>query len=290
MKLSVLTFAVALIAGPGVAAAQDLDSAFQGLKEAESKKDVAQVKKLGVETLRLTRQMIAGASEGEDKAAAAQRVAYAREVQVRAEYALYATALQAPAAQTVELLAALAEESPKSKYLDEGGYAAYFRALNQTGQAAKVPAIAEKAIANSPDNEDLLLVLARTALDRKQSDRALGYAQRLIAALQGRKSAALGHGYYIAGVVHYEQKRLFDADKELRAALPLIQGNEQMLAYAYFNLGLVNYQLASAMRDRRRMMEASQFSDKAATIKSPIADQAWRNAGVMRAEAAKLPR
>lgn len=290
MKLSGLILTAVLIAGPGVAAAQDLDTAFQGLKEAESKKDVAQVKKFGVETLRLTRLMITGAAEGEDKAAGAQRAAYAREVQVRAEYALYATAIQAPAAQTVDLLAALAEESPKSKYLDEGGYAAYFRALSQTGQAAKIPAIAEKGLASFPDSDELLLVLARTALDRKQSDRALGYAQRLIAALQGRKSAALGHAYYIAGVVHYEQKKLLDADKELRAALPLIQGNEQMLAYTYFNLGLVNYQLGSAMRDRRRVMEASQFSDKAAAIKSPIADQAWRNAGVMRAEAAKLAR
>jgi tetratricopeptide (TPR) repeat protein len=288
MKLGGLILTAVLMAGAGVAAAQDLDSAFQGLKEAESKKDVAKVKKLGVEVLRLTHQMIAGASEGEDKAAAAQRVAYAREVQVRAEYALYATAIQASPAEAVDLLATLEEESPKSKYLDEGGYAAYYRALSQTGQAAKFVAIAEKAIANFPDNEELLLVLADTALNHKQNERALGYAQRLIAALGGRKGPALGRAYYIAGLVHYEQKRLLDADKELRAAVPLIQGNDLMLAYAYFHLGLANYQLATAMRDRRRMTEAAGFSDKAAAIKSPVADQAWRNAGVMRAEAAKL--
>jgi tetratricopeptide (TPR) repeat protein len=302
MKVSVLSFAVLLIAGPLVAVPDDLDDAFQSLKDAESKKDAGQVKKKAAETRALARQVTAASvPEGVDKEAWAKRAAYARDIELYTEYALYATATQAPAATAVDLLSTLEQENPKSKYLDEA-YPRYFGALNQTGQAAKIPAIAEKAIAHFPENEDLLLVLADTALNRKQNDRALGHAQRLVAALgrhskpegmpaadwERKKNVALGRGHWIAGFVHSERKEYFQADTDLRAALPLMKGDEATLAAVLFHLGLVNYQIGRLTLNRARVVEAARFSDQAAAINGPLAQQAWRNGGVMRAEAAKM--
>jgi hypothetical protein len=303
MSLPILSFTVLLIAGPVIAGADDLESAYQNLKEAESKKDAAQVKKLAAETCALARQVTSAPApqSEEEKEAWTRRVAYAREIELQTEYALYATAVQAPPATTVDLLSALEQQNPKSKYLDEA-YGPYFVALNQTGAASKAPSIAEKALANFPNNEDLLLVLADTALERKQSDRALGYAKRLVGALskhpkpegmsaadwERKRSMVLGRGHWIAGMVYSEKTQYYLADQELRAALPLIKGNEAMMASALFHLGVANYQLGAAARNKARVLEAAKFSEQAAAIKGPFSDQAFRNAHIMKTEAGKM--
>ena len=61
-----------------------------------------------------------------------------------------------------------------------------------------------------------------------------------------------------------------------------------MTASALFYLGVANYQLGAATRNRTQMLEGARFSDQAAAIKGPLADQAWRNAQAMKAEAAKM--
>ena len=189
MRLAAIIATVLLFVGPALPAPDELEDAFRSLEEAQSKKDAALVKKLAAQTCALARKEIAApAPESEsDKEAWTKRVAYARGIELNAEYALYSTAVQGPPAITVELLSALEEQNPKSKYLEQA-YAPYFLALNQTGASAKIPAVAEKAIAQFPDNEDLLLVLADTALNRKQNDRALHYATQLIAAIGKHRS------------------------------------------------------------------------------------------------------
>jgi hypothetical protein len=42
------------------------------------------------------------------------------------------------------------------------------------------------------------------------------------------------------------------------------------------------------MLNKARVLEAARFSDQAAAIKGPLAEQAWRNGGIMRAEAARM--
>jgi len=61
-----------------------------------------------------------------------------------------------------------------------------------------------------------------------------------------------------------------------------------MMAAALFYLGVANYQLGSATRNKARVLEAAKFSDQAAAIKGPYSDQAWRNAQIMRTEAGKM--
>jgi len=157
MKLSALGFGVLLLAGAIAATAQerDLDATYQNLKQAVEKKDADAVKKLAAET---------------HEAASADTSDHAKEVDVYTEYALYATGVQAPPATTVDLLSTLEAQNPKSKYWDQG-YARYFVALHQTGAGAKIPGIAEKALANVPDNTDVLRVLTEAAMAKNQTDK-----------------------------------------------------------------------------------------------------------------------
>jgi hypothetical protein len=303
MKLSVLSMMVFLVGAPAVARSQDLEGTYQSLKDAEAKNDAALVKKLSAETSALARQAIAepapDAAEAKDDWT--KRVAYARDVDSYSEYALYAVAVKSQPATTVDLLVALETQNPKSKYLDQG-YPNYLYALSQTGASAKIPAVAEKGLTNFPDNPDLLAVMADHCMAGKQSDRALGYANRLVASLSKRakpegvseadwerkKSASLGRGYWIAGVISGEKGQYAAADKDLRSALPFIKGNDAMMGPALFHLGVANYNLGKMTANKAKVLEAAKFSDQCAAITGPYAEQAWKNSNAMKADAAKM--
>jgi len=303
MKFSLLLFTVIFSAGAAAVTSDDLDNTFEQLKQAEAQKDAAQVKMLATELCALAHQVTATpAPEGAaEKEAWKNRVAYARDLALHAEYALSAIAVQSPPAVTVDLLSTLAQQNPKSKYLD-ATYAHYFIALNQLGQAAKIPAIAEKAVVNFPENDDLLLVLSDNAMNHKQSANALLYAKRLVAVLNKRarpegmpaadwerkRSAALGRGYWIAGMVLSEKTQYFEANQDLRAALPLVKGNEAMTAAALYFLGLANFQLGKMTLNKAQVLEAAKFSQEAAAIAGPYSQSAWHNAMVMKDEAGKM--
>ncbi len=302
MRILCLAVAFLLFAGSRVAAADDLENAFQSLQQAETQKDAALVKRLAVEVYTLAAQVIkSGAPQGEEeKESWTNRVTYVQGIAVRTEYALYRTAVQSPPATLIDLFTTLEQLNPKSKYLD-AGYGSYLLALTQTGASAKVPGVAEKALANFPENEDLLLVVADSAFSRKQTDRALNYATRLITALnkhskpeglpaadwERKRKAALGRGYWMAGVIHGEKGVYASADKELRSALPLISG-DAMRGAALFYLGTTNYHLAKMTVDKARMLEAAKFSEEAAGIEGPYADQARHNALVSKTEAGRM--
>lgn len=303
MKLPGVCIGILFLAGPVVAGADKLEDTFQLLKTAVASNDAAQVKKLVMDIYPMTCEVtMSPAPQGDDeKEAWTGRVSDAKSIELYAEYALYATAIQSPAATTVDLISTLEQQNPKSKYLNEG-YGPYMVALNKTGAAAKIPAIAEKAVENFPENEDLLLVLTDNAVSRKQTDRALNYANRLTAALnkhtkpegvsapdwERKRSAALGHGYWIAGVIYGERSQYTAADKALRAALPHIQGNAAMLAPAFFYLGMANYQLGLMTVNKALVLEGAKFSEQSSAIASAYTDQARHNALVMKAEAAKM--
>jgi hypothetical protein len=55
-----------------------------------------------------------------------------------------------------------------------------------------------------------------------------------------------------------------------------------------FHLGVVNYELGRLTNNKPRVLEAAKFSDRAAAMNTPYAQQAWRNAQVMRTEALKM--
>lgn len=303
IRLPAFSLALVLLAGPAVAAADELEDAIQALKDATAKKDAAAVKKVAETIHPLTCAILAepAPQDTDEKKAWEGRVAYAKEAELYVESALAGTALQSKPEVMVVLISTLEQQNAKSKYLDEA-YGPYLVALNKTGAAAKIPVIVEKALANFPENEDLLLLSMENALTRKQSDRALAYANRLTGVLskhpkpegvsaadwERKRSAALGRGYWVAGVISAEKGVHVAADKNLRAALPLIQGNNAMLGPALFYLGMANYQLGKMTLNKAKILEAAKFSEQAMAIDSPYAGQAQHNALVMKQEAARM--
>ncbi len=192
--------------------------------------------------------------------------------------------------------------NPKSKYLDEI-YGSYLLALNKTGAAAKIPTVAEKALGSFPENEDLLLYMLDTAMSRKQSrprawDTPTAWWRRSTSIRSRRvfrrrdwerkRTAALSRGYWTAGVISAEKGVWMTADKDLRAALPLIQGNNAMLGPALYYLGISNYQLGKMTLSKAKVLEAAKFSEQAMVIDGPHDEQARHNALVMRKEAATM--
>ena len=154
------------------------------------------------------------------------------------ESALAGTAIQSPPAVMVDLIVALEQKNPKSKYLDEA-YGPYLVALEQDRGRGEDPGVAEKALANFPENEDLLLYDDRDGHDAgsrptvpwvtptasppcsidTRSRKAWPAAD-----WERKRSAALARGYWVAGVISAEKGVWVAADKNLRADLPLIQG------------------------------------------------------------------
>jgi hypothetical protein len=299
-----LFLAIAFLAAPLAPAADDsMDAKFQSLQDAVAQKKVPDVKKLAMELTPLVQDALCEtAPQGEDERAAWKtRLDHAKAVGLYAEYALYAMAVESPAPTLIDLVATLETANPKSQYLDRA-YGPYLVALSQTGAAAKVPAVAEKALVNFPENEDLLIVLADNAVTKKQPDRALTYSNRLVASLQKHKApegvpaaqwerkraAGLGRGYWISGVIYAERGNYANCDRNLRAALPLIQENKPMLGPALFYLGMANYQLGKMTLNKALIQEAAKFSQQSALIESPYAEQARHNALVMKQEADRM--
>jgi hypothetical protein len=268
MKLFALSVGLVLLAAPAIVLADDLDDALAALKAAEPSKDVAKIKQLASVAHETAKKWeTASPSADADKESVEARARYAVEVDSYSEYALYALAIQDPKAAP-DLTTTIEKQNPKSKYLE-------------------MP--------------DLLVVLADNALSKNQNDRALSYANRIIAAAgkpapsgieaaewERTKSASLGRGYWTAGVVLATQQKYKDADRDLRAALPLIKGNNAMLGPALFFLGVANNYLSTMLNSKAKMLEAAQFSEQSAKIAGPYQDQANKNAFLMKTAAEKM--
>ncbi len=290
MKMAVLGLAAILSAASGFAASEDLDSAFTEFKTIEAQKDTAKLKESAVATYALARKVAEATAPADvDKEAWDATVANGKAVELHIEYALLTAALPGPAATTVDMLSTLEQLNPKSKYLDQS-YANYLDALRKTGAAAKMQGVAEKGLANFPENEDLLLWLADSTYTRKQAARALSYAKRLIAVLNKRpnKTAALGHAYFIAGSALNDMGQYQEADKNLRAALPLSKGNDALRGQVLYVLSLANYSFGTMTNNKALVVEAVKFSKQAAEIPGPRQQDASHNAYVMEQQTYKM--
>ncbi|MBX9603229.1 MAG: hypothetical protein K2X35_19655 [Bryobacteraceae bacterium] len=280
--------------------ADELETAYNNLKAAEAKKDAADVVKWAAETSRLAREAAAKpepASEAE-KSSWKSRVDWAKQVDTYSEYALYALALQPVGAGNIALLVeALEKQNPRSQYLNQLA-APYLMALNQSNRAADIVPAAQRRLEHDPENEDLLLVLADGYLSSKQPDKALAMAQKLTAVMEAKarpeavpadvwekkKAGALGRGYWIAGIVYADQKKHAEADKVLRAALPYLANDAAMMGPAAFYLGIANYEMGKASKNRAKLADALKFSEQSGAIAGPYQAAAQKNAKSIRAE------
>ena len=269
MRIPALSVALVLAASTGVAVADELEDSQTALKAALAAKDPAKVKQLAAAVHAAAQKLEAPPpADVTDKEAYQARADYAKEVDGYSEYALFALAVQSQGPTALDLISALEKQNSKSKYLDE---------------------------------PDVLVIEADNALAKNQTDRALGLANRLIAAgnrkppegvsasdWETRKTAALSRGYWMAGVIQGQKDLYKDADRNLRAALPLIKGNNAMMGPALFYLGVANYNIGKLTLNKAKMVEAAKFSQDAANIQGPYQDKAYRNAMNIKAEADKM--
>jgi hypothetical protein len=272
--------------------ANDLDDHYAQLKDAQAKKDADAVKKLAVETAKLAKTESVTPQPGDASAVAdwKQRMEFAKEVQLFAEYSLASTAITDPA-KVQDLVETLIEVNPKSQYLTlcASSYIDSF-------QGDKQLAAAQKILTANPANEDALYALARGSA----ADRASGYATRLIAAMKGKakpegvsdadwekkKAGMLGDGYYIVGTNACAKSSWVDCDRNLKAALPYVGKNQTTLGITDFYLGLANYQIGKLTGDRTKIQEGEKYSEQAAAIPGQYQAQAQKNVQAMKTELA----
>ncbi len=270
----------------------DLEPALAALKAAEAKKDPDAVLKWAVLSSDLARKRIqAPKAQDEDDELLKLRVDFAKQLDTYTEYALATSAAQAPeAAKKIELLRTLEQRAPESKYLSQA-MGTYFLALLQSGDMPAAVAVAEKVIPQGQGTEDMLAAAGDFYLrQNKEPQKVLDYSSKLIelastrpkpdgvsdADWQKRKNYFLGFGQWLTGALYSSQGKFSEADKTLRAALPLLEGNDQLKAGALYNIGLANHRL-------KNVPEAVKFYEQCAAIQSPYQPLAAANLKALRA-------
>lgn len=292
---------LALCSLTGLVMADDLEDSYTKLKDAVAKKDPDAVKSSAAETLKLAKaaETATKPTEADEVDNWKQRVEYGKEVEGYTEYALAFVAGQpgVDGAKTIDLVDTLLAQNPKSSYLDLC-VAAYATALNKAGGSAKMMAGMTKVVAGRPDNTIALLALVEGS--SASPDRALSYANKLIAAMKAKakpegtsesdwekqKTAALATGYFTAGYVYLQKQAWLDCDKNMKAAVPLLAGDPARLGTAYYGLGVCNFQFGKMTNDRTKMKAGEQYTEQSAAIKSPVQDNAYKNVAAMKKELA----
>ncbi len=268
----------------------DIEYAVVILKGYEKRADAAGALKWSQKTSAMAREALKTATGADQD--------YARQVAQYCEYALLNQTSKAPAGPALDqLVAALEVQNPQSQYLS-GARNAQFVAYRQAGQNEKAAQLAEKAIAQEPNNDEMLLVMADQAMKSNDNAKTLLYATRLVDVVKAkprpeqlseadwtrRRGTLLGVGNWMAGVTLATTGKSAPADLALREALPLLT-DDQMKAAALFHLGVVNYQMGVVPKpDLKRLAEALHFSQQSAAIAGPYQANAAKNVANIKAK------
>jgi tetratricopeptide (TPR) repeat protein len=272
---------------------EDLETALATLKAAEAKKDPDQVKKWSDVTGPVAQKVIAAPQpKDEDEDEWKKRVDFAKQVNTYSEYSLYAMALQTTdPRKKIALIEDLQQRNPQSQYLGQVQLV-QFQAYRQAGDNDKAVALAEKILATDQSNEDMLLVVADSYLQKgKDPAKVVAYSTKMIDVMnakakpegvndadwENRKKTVTGLGHFMIGKSNFNDKKYGPADKELRVALPLVEGNTDLKAETLFLLGFSNYKMEN-------IMEALKFNQQCAAIKSRFQAQAAKNVTVIKSQ------
>jgi tetratricopeptide (TPR) repeat protein len=279
----------------------DAEMAHGALKAAEAKKDPDLIMKWATVTSEAAKKAVKlPKPEDEEEAEAWKyKVDFATQVDTYTEYSIFSTALQtADPAKKLELIAKLAERNPKSQYLPQL-VEPKFLAYRQLNDNEKAMGMIDEMIAKNPNNEDYLLFAIDQTFQKKDYDKTLDYAPKAIELLktknapegmpaadwEGKKKQALGATLWMQGMIESSQSKFVAADKTLREALPYLEGNDQLMASALFNLGLANYKLGSGKTtNTQRILDALKFNQQCAAIKSQFQGQALSNIKAIRSQ------
>jgi tetratricopeptide (TPR) repeat protein len=274
----------------------DLDAAHQNLKAAEAKKDPDLIRKWSNQTSQIAQKVIQSPqpTDADEVDTWKKRVDFAKQLDTYTEYSLFsgATQTQDPR-KRIELADALTARNPKSQYLP-ALVELRFNSYRQLGDNAGALASAEKTLETDQTKEDMLIFVANQYVEKKRDpDKVLAYSAKVVELMDTKpkpegvsdddwakkKKTMSGLAHYMSGTTLFDQKKLAAADKELRAALPLVEGNDQLKAATLFYAGLANYQM-------KKIPDALKFNQQCAAIKSPFQAKAAENARVMRQQGA----
>lgn len=270
----------------------DLESALAILKGHEQSKEAAGAIRWSNKTSEIARKSLSAPKPADAEEAKNWQAArdYATQVEQYAEYALLnQIARGASPDEAAALVAALEARNPKSQYLGQAAGAAV-AALRRANENDKAVAIAERALARDGSNEELLLLAADHYMKQNDSAKTLQYATKLVEVMSSRekpqqmsdtdwaarRNTLLGAGNWMAGVTQATTDRLADADRSLRAALPLLT-DDGMKAAALFHLGVANFKLGESANDVKRVQEGFRFSQQCAAMNSPYKANAAKN-------------
>lgn len=279
---------------------QDLHAAYGNLKAAESKKDAAAVLKWAVVSSDIARKAtgapVASDGDGEEHK---RSVEFAKQVDTYSDYALSAGALTSNDPKLVlQIVETMDQRSPNSQYLGQvlGKYA---WAARETKSMPSAIVLGERALARNQAHEDLLLAMADYQVNQPKpdADKVGQYTDQLVQLISSkpkpdgvsdadwdkRKSTLIGVGHWMAGTAYGAATKYPQADKSLRAALPYIKDNDQMMAGALFHLGVANYTMGKG-KSAQMLADAVKFMQQCVAIKSPFQAQAQKNLAVMRKE------
>ena len=278
---------------------EDVPTAQACLKASEAKKDPALVLKWSAATSELARKVVQSPqpAAADDVEAWKRNVDYARQVDVYTEYALYAALLQSTDPKTrIQLGEALLTRNAQSEYAPKLSQP-LFLAYMQTGQSEKGLEFAEKCIAANQASAEMMLAVAQSYMEKKAPDKAIAAAEQAIQFVDSNqkpegvaeadwptwKVQIKGRAGWIAGVSYAAVNKWAPADKSLRAALPSLQGDKNLLAEALFFLGLANYRLAEGGQ-KERAADALKFSEQCAALPGPYQVPARTNVKAIRAK------
>ena len=277
--------------------AADLDSAFAALQAAEAQKDPELIRKYAIASWDAASKAVLTPkpADADDVPDWTKQIEFANQAVAYSEYVLASqAALEANSQRKTELIQALEQRNPQSKFL-----AAVKRniRIREEANPAQAFAMAEKGLATDPNNEDYLMRIANHYMSREEDlSKVLSYSLRVLEVLdqkrkpegvsapdwEKKKARYTGGANWMIGVVYGKQARYGLSDRYLRAALDLIQDDAQLLAAAYFYLGYDNYALAGQLRDKARAIEAAKFSKLCLAIEGPFQPLAQKNLEVLR--------
>jgi lipopolysaccharide biosynthesis regulator YciM len=265
----------------------DPEAGLQSLKAAESKKDPASIKKYSMATSAAARKMVSAPQpkEAEEITAWKASVEYAKQVDQYAGYSLYRAALESRDAKlTIDLGEALIARDPKGEYAGKV-MEPLFVAYRQAGDNAKALTLADQAVTAGQGNEDMYLVLANQYLEqKKEPEKVHTYSVKIVQIMgqkakpdgvsngdwSARKNLMTGLAHYLNGKLYHNENNFAKADVELRAALPLVEGNPAIKPEVLYMLALSDFKL-------EKLQEAANYFRACAALKSPYQQMAATN-------------
>jgi tetratricopeptide (TPR) repeat protein len=271
----------------------DPEAALQALKAAEAKKDIPLVISLSDKTAANARKMAAKPqpAEADQVETWKHEIEYAKQVGTYADYALFRAAAETrDPKQVIQLAELLEQRSPTSEYLPKTRDI-LFVAYRQANANDKAVALAEKLIAGGSTNEDMLLVVVDNyAQNKKEPEKIHSYSTKIVEVMgskpkpegvsdadwTNRKNLVTGLAYYMNGKQYSVEAKYPQADKELRSALPLVEGNANMKAEVLFLLGFANSKMGT-----EKQQDAANYFRACAAMQSPFKAQAAKNLAVI---------